>query len=207
MGPITKHMKRVLVLTLNLMVLSPVLALAQTATPDTPGLADVARAEEARRKTAKKATRVITNANLGQDPNAPSEPPRATGTAPGGHASGGVAGQAGAGAQRLESPDQPDAADAGSKKDEKYWRERMAAARSDLSRTQLYAESMQTRINSLKTDVFNLDYPARGVAEKNLNASLAELERLKKDVEAKTKAITAIEDEARRAGVPAGWVR
>jgi hypothetical protein len=198
-------MKRVLVLTLNLMVLSPVLAMAQTAMPDTPSLADVARAEEARRKTAKKAVRVITNSSLGEVPasTASSSP---AGTSHGG-ASGGVSGQPGAGAQRLEVPEDEQPADTGAKQDEKQWRERMAAARSDLSRTQLYAESMQSRINALKNDVFNLDYPARGVAEKQLNASTAELEKLKKDVEAKTKAIAAIQEEARRAGVPAGWVR
>ena len=43
--------------------------------------------------------------------------------------------------------------------------------------------------------------------QQDLNTALAELERLKKEIDTQQKAITAIEDEARRAGVPAGWLR
>jgi len=39
------------------------------------------------------------------------------------------------------------------------------------------------------------------------DAALAELERVKKEVAAQNKAITDIQEQARRAGVPAGWVR
>ncbi len=160
-----------------------------------PSLADVARAEEARRKTAKKAKVVITNGNLSAadlsgiagTTNTPSTSAPVARPAP--------------------EPEEEKPADAGNKKDQKYWQERISGARSDLSRTQLFAESMQTRVNSLKNDIFNLDYPARGVAEKQLNTTLAELERLKKEIEAKTKGIAAIEEEARRAGVPPGWLR
>ena len=54
-------MKRVIALTVTLLVASSGAALAQQPS-STASLADVARAEEARRKTAKKATKVFTNA-------------------------------------------------------------------------------------------------------------------------------------------------
>ena len=71
----------------------------------------------------------------------------------------------------------------------------------------MFAESIQTRLNVLAADIVNLDYPARGVAEQQRNKASAELERLKKEIEQKTKEIAAIEDEARRANVPVGWLR
>jgi hypothetical protein len=37
--------------------------------------------------------------------------------------------------------------------------------------------------------------------------ALAELDRVKLEIQQHQKAITTIQDEARRAGVPAGWVR
>jgi hypothetical protein len=188
-------MKRVLVFTLTLTLLGPAVALAQQ--PGQPSLADVAKAEEARRKTAKKATKVLTNSNLG-DAGTPSTPAPASTTTP-------PAGSAGA-APGDDDDDRPAAA-AGPKRDQKYWQERIATARDDLRKAQMFAEALQTRLNSLANDIFNLDYPARGVAEKQRDAALAELDRQKKEIEAKTKAIAAIEEEARRANVPVGWLR
>ena len=54
----------------------------------------------------------------------------------------------------------------------------------------------------------NRDDPAqRAVIEQNRLKAMAELERVQRDVAASTKAIRDIEDEARKAGVPAGWLR
>jgi len=47
----------------------------------------------------------------------------------------------------------------------------------------------------------------RAVVEKKRLTALAEQERVKGDIAKQTKAITEIEDEARRANVPAGWLR
>jgi hypothetical protein len=41
----------------------------------------------------------------------------------------------------------------------------------------------------------------------DLNASLAELEKLNKEITEKRKAVSAVEEEARKAGVPPGWLR
>ena len=54
----------------------------------------------------------------------------------------------------------------------------------------------------------NTDDPAkRSVVERDRQRALGEIERLKKEVAEQTKAIAGIEEEARRAGVPAGWLR
>ena len=54
----------------------------------------------------------------------------------------------------------------------------------------------------------NRDDPAqRAKIEADRKTALAELDRVKEEIEAQQKEITAIEDEARRAGVPSGWLR
>ena len=84
----------------------------------------------------------------------------------------------------------------------------MKEARAQLSRLQIFADSLQSRINALKTDFVNRDDPAqRSKIEQDLNAALAELERVNKDIALQNKAIKDLEDEARRAGVPPGWLR
>ena len=84
----------------------------------------------------------------------------------------------------------------------------MKVARGELSRIQIFMDSLQTRINSLTTDFVNRDDPAqRAKIETDRQAALAELERVKKELADKNKEITAIEDEARRSGVPVGWLR
>jgi len=77
-----------------------------------------------------------------------------------------------------------------------------------MDRQQIFADSLQSRINALTTDFVNRDDPAqRAKIEADRKTALAELERVKKELVDQAKAITAIEDEARRAGVPPGWLR
>lgn len=188
-------MKRVIAITITLVVACASVAYAQPSS--TVSLADVARKEEARRKSAKKSTKVFTNANLAT-PDAPigvvssaptastnATPSTADPTIPGGKA----------------EPAPP-------KGDQQFWQARVSKARTDLTRTQMFADSLQTKINSLRTDFTNRDNRVeREKIQQDLNTALAELERLKKEIDTQQKAITAIEDEARRAGVPAGWLR
>ena len=92
--------------------------------------------------------------------------------------------------------------------DEKAWRARIADARSALDRDQGLIEALQSRINSLQTDIVNRDDPAQQAAlRQTLAKVLGELERLKTQVAADEKAIAAIQADARRQGVPPGWVR
>ena len=176
------------------------IATAQTtgATPSTIPLADVARAEEARRKEVRKPARVLTNSSLTPDiSKGVAPPPSATPTA---------------GANATPSNTTPatpagDAPPAGAK-DQAFWAARMKTARDQMARTQIFMDSLQTRINSLTTDFVNRDDPAqRAKIETDRQQALAELERVKKELTDQQKAITAIEDEARRAGVPPGWLR
>lgn len=190
-------MKRVIAIAISLMVTAPPAAFAQASS--TVPLAEVARREEARRKTTKKATRVITNATLGAatEPAVPAQPSTST-TKPAtsGNSTPTISGGK---AEPLNPAD---------KKDQAYWQGRITTARTDLGRTQMFADSLQTKINSLRTDFVNRDNRVeREKIQQDLNTALAELERLKKEIEKQIKGIADIEDEARRAGVPAGWLR
>ncbi len=84
----------------------------------------------------------------------------------------------------------------------------MAAARDSLARLQTFSEALQSRINALTADFVNRDDPAqRNVVAADREKSLAELERVRQEIAQQQKALTALQDEARRTGVPAGWVR
>jgi hypothetical protein len=93
-------------------------------------------------------------------------------------------------------------------KDEKYWRQRIQAEREALARAESFAEALQSRINALSNDFVNRDDPAqRNVIAGDRQKALTELERVRKEIAQHTQAIADIQQEARRAGVPAGWVR
>jgi hypothetical protein len=94
------------------------------------------------------------------------------------------------------------------KKDEAQWRERIKTERDALERAQLFADSLQSRINGLTTDFSARDDPAqRGALSNDRQKAVAELDRVKQEIEQRTKAIADIQEEARKAGVPPGWVR
>jgi hypothetical protein len=60
----------------------------------------------------------------------------------------------------------------------------------------------------LSTDFVNRDDPAqRSTIAADRQKAMDELARVKAEIVQHTKAITDIQDEARRANVPAGWVR
>jgi len=161
-------------------------------------LGDVARLEQARRKTVP-AGKVYTNGDLPVVEPAVPMPP-----APSQQADAAAA----AGAQA--TPEQPAAAATapGVEKDEKYWRTRVAGEREALGRAETFAEALQSRINALSADFVNRDDPAqRNVIAGDREKALAELERVRKEIADHKTAIADIQDEARRAGVPAGWVR
>jgi hypothetical protein len=72
----------------------------------------------------------------------------------------------------------------------------------------MFAEALQTRINSLTTDFVNRDDPyQRARIGEDRQKALAEMDRVKADIEAAKKKIADAEEEARRAGVPPGWLR
>jgi len=93
-------------------------------------------------------------------------------------------------------------------KTEKYWRDRMGAAREDVRRNEAFAAALQSRINGLTADFSARDdpYQRAQIADERQKA-LAELDRVNKAVEDGNKAIAGIEEEARKAMVPSGWIR
>lgn len=94
------------------------------------------------------------------------------------------------------------------KKEEAEWRERIKNEREALERAKSYADALQTKINSLNTDFVNRDDPVqRAAIAAERDKSLAEMDRLKKEIAERTKKIAAIQQDARRAGAPPGWVR
>ena len=192
-------MKRVIAITALVVLGVATLASAQTAgATGTRPLADVAKDEEARRKTVRTPAKVYTNTDLRSDyvrgvAPPPSAPPSAGANATPSNATPPAPGSA----------DKPAAA-----QDQAYWSARMRDARVALDRSNIFADSLQSRINALRTEYVNRDDPAqRSKIDADRNSAIAELERVKKDIETQTKAIKAVEDEARRAGIPAGWLR
>ena len=171
------------------------LAVAIAATAAAQSLGDLAKQEEARRKAIKAPGKVLTNDTLRPvpAPPAPSAPP-VPASAPG------KAGDAAAD-KKPKQGDDP-------KGTEASWRARMQGARDSLQRSQLFAEALQSRINGLSADFTARDDPAQRAAVANeRQKALGELDRVKKDIEQQTKAIADIQEEARKAGVPPGWLR
>ena len=164
-------------------------------------LGDVAKREEARRKQVKTPAKVYTNEDLRGDGGAPAPAPASQGTAPN-------PAQPAAPAAGAEPKDAEKAAADDPKKTEAYWKDRLAKARADLDRAKTFADALQSRINALTTDFAARSDPAqRAQIGNDRQKALAELDRVKKEIETNTKAIADLQEEARKAGVPAGWVR
>jgi len=176
-------------------------------------LGDLARQEEERRKTVKPASKVYTNKDLGNAPPPPAPSPAAAGQsatagAPAGQA--GSTGQTSSAGQTDPAGQTPTAAakDSGVQKDQAYWAGRLQKLTTQLGRDETFAAALQTQINSLTTDFVSRDDPAqRSVIEQNRQKALTEFARLQKEIDKDKKAIADLEEEARRAGAPPGWLR
>jgi len=192
-------------------------------------LGDLARQEEERRKTIKSASKVYTNRDLGnaQPPPAGQGASRSTAsTATGGQAGStgqtGSTGQSGStgqtGSTGQVSPAGPTspagqtapAADKaqGVAKDQAYWAGRMQELSTQLTRDETFASALQTQVNSLTAEFINQSDPAqRSVIEQNRQRALTEFARLQIEIDKDRKAVADFDEEARRAGVPPGWLR
>jgi hypothetical protein len=174
---------------------------AATAWAQTP-LAEVARKETERRKTVATPARVFTNADVRPVPPPAPRPAAAVSAPDAGEAAGQAAeaGGPGGGAAPAEAED-PRAQEAA-------WRKRITDARDQVRRSTIFREALQSRINGLTTDFVARDDPhQRAQVAKQRQDSIDELERVSRDIEAGTALVAQIEEEARRAGVPPGWLR
>ena len=167
-------------------------------------LGEVAKKEAERRKAQPQTGKVYTNKDLpasAQKPataNPSTETPAQTPTDP----------VAAATEQKAEDGKAPGDKPQGDQKDQAYWKNRMATAREELRRSEMFAEALQTRVNTLNRDFNSRDNPAqRSAIGADRTEALNELTRVKQDVERGKKQIADIEEEARKAGVPPGWVR
>jgi HAMP domain-containing protein len=172
-------------------------ALASQASAQTPTLAELAKREEARRKAVTAPARIVTNDDV----------PKGAAPRPG----------APAGEEKAAKPDAKPAAGADDKsaqkpdepvKDAAWWQKRISTVRDELRRNEMFVDAMQTRINSLSADFAARDdpYQRARVGEERTRA-ITEMDRVKAEIEEQKKKIAEIEDEARRAGVPPGWLR
>jgi hypothetical protein len=167
----------------------------------TQSLAEVAKKQEEQRKSTKGTSKVYTNKDLkgvpAPSPSSPSTPLPADTTKPTDTAAG-----------PAEATPSPAAAAPSETKDRAYWSQRIQEAREQIARDRVLLDALQTRVNSLDADVVNRDDPAqRAKLMNDRERALVELERQKKAVAAGEKAVAATEEEARRAGVPPGWLR
>jgi hypothetical protein len=180
------------------------LALLINAVPSAAqSLGDLAKKEQARRKAAPPAAKTYTNDDLKQVPaptGTPGKPADEAAKSP----------EAKPGDAKTGDPtkvaDAPKPAEPA--KDETFWRGRITAAREDVRRNESFKEALQTRINALTADFANRDDPyQRAKVADDRQKALAEMARVSSDIDKGTKLIAEIEDEARRAGVPPGWLR
>jgi hypothetical protein len=178
------------------------IALAAFITPAfAQGLADLARAAEAARKTDtdKPAVKVYTNRDL----------PAGDGPAPRSEAAGSpLAADPASTAQPAPGVEPASAETSSSERGETYWRERMRPLRERLDRDRALAEETRRRADTLlrsadrcfQIGIVCADYTESLRLDEHHKALLAEVAR-------DQQAVVALEEEARRAGVPPGWLR
>jgi hypothetical protein len=171
-------------------------------------LADLSKQEEDRRKGIKAPAKVYTNKDLGSVPAAPVPEPPAD--VKGDQAKEPEKGkEKDAGKEKgQEKGQEKEAAKPADQKDQAYWSGRVKALQSQLDRDESFAQALQSRINGLSTDFANRSDPAqRAVIDRDRTKALGELDRLKQAIQNDKKAVTDLQDEARRSGVPPGWLR
>lgn len=172
----------------------------------TQSLADVAKKEEERRKTNPQPAKVYTNKDLKPAPGGSTPAPAAAKDGKDASATDAKEARDGS-AKDAKDAKSGDAKDTGTK-DQKYWGDKMKALREQLERDKTFADALQNKINSLTTDFVNRDDPVQKRAiEADRVKALGELARLNKAILDDQKAIADLEEDARRAGVPAGWLR
>lgn len=172
----------------SLLVVRAGVALAQT-----PSLVELAQKEQERKKALKGAAKVYSDKDLPKTgtPAVVSSVPTAATAAP-----------------TPVQEEKPAEAKAGDQKDETWWRTRMTQAREAQRRAEMFAEALQSRINGLTTDVVNRDDPyQRAKLNDDRQKALAELQRVSGEIEQSKKDIAEMEEEARKSGVPPGWLR
>ena len=187
-----------------------IVALAAVLTSGAPAqsLGDVARKEEARRKETGSG-KTYTNENLRSAPE-PAAPATST-SAPSTAAPAGTAkpdAKPGDAAKAGDAPKADAKPAADPKGDAAAWKKRRESIETALERAKTFAEALQSRINGLTADFSARDDPAqRQRVANDRQKALTEMDRVKKEIADHTKALADLQEEARKAGVPPGWLR
>jgi hypothetical protein len=171
-------------------------------------LGDLAKKEKERRKATPAPSKTYTNDDLKKLPPAPgstTDPNVKLGESPkdAKEAKEPADGVAKAGEQPKDATKPAEPA-----KDEAYWRGRITAVREELRRNEMFRDALQARINGLTADFTARDDPyQRAQISDDRQKALAELTRVNTEINNAGKRITDIEEEARKAGAPPGWIR
>ena len=152
-------------------------------------LADVARNEETRRKGIKRPSRVYTDADISKWGAVTAATQQAASTVTALDASGRPVGEA--------------AEAAGLPTDEEGWRARLQSARDGVDRTRLLVSALEQQARTNKARAGDTD----GEGEDPNAGRAAEIKRLKAEMETFRQTLANAEEDARKAGVPPGWVR
>lgn len=163
-------------------------------------IADVARRERAR--TQPQSSVSITNANLKKkavitttEEKKPGET-QATAATP-----------AAAAPTPVATPAAAQTAGSTDTRDEKYWREKFDAARTDIRRAENQVALAQLELNSANRDYLTRSYDPDGRGLTAISAATQKLDDANKAVAAGRAKLAQLEDDLRRAGAPAGWAR
>jgi len=162
-------------------------------------LGDISKQEEERRKDVKEPAKVYTNKDLSTPPSFASAEEKPAGeTAPAASAdTSSDSAKAGAANEPAKDP-----------KDQKYWSGHRKDLESKLERDKVLADAMQSRINGLTRDFSARDDPAqRAVIDADRKRAVSELDGLQKSIKDDQKALSDFDEEARKSGVPPGWLR
>ena len=191
---------------LSLAVVTALLSAAE-ASGQTP-LVDAARQERARRAAIPpdQKARVYTNEDLrdhggltiGALPGAAAEAP----AVPAADLDAAVATTTDDGEREIGEPE------SGGVRDENYWRTRMSAARDAQARAALLAAALQNRADGLWAQFTAVDDPVqRGVVERQRIEALEAIGEMRVERDRLDREIRDLQEEARRADVPPGWLR
>ncbi len=93
-------------------------------------------------------------------------------------------------------------------KGQAYWSGHRKELQATLDHDKVLVDAVQSRINALTADFASRADPVqRAGIERDRLQALAELSRLQKEIKDTQKALGDFDEEARKAGVPPGWLR
>ena len=181
------------------------LALCSSIYADGQTIADVARRERARQQPQSNVS--ITNANLKKKATVTVTEEKKPGEAQATPAAAAPAAAATTAAAPTTTPASTQAAASSDTRNEKYWRDKFEAARTDVRRAENQVAVAQLELNSANRDYQTRSYDPGNVGLTAVAAAQKKLDDANKAVIAGRAKLTQLEDDLRRAGAPAGWAR